>query len=132
MTREYGTGNADRLLRLAVSSLARRLLSRRPAAEPVVRVLRCAVRYGRDQQHVLSPARARDVRPLAAAGTGAIPVRGEGDLVSDAHEKAERHKEPNQPLVFTPAGARADAWPDAIPAPASLEDRSRSPRRVPA
>src|ERR1044071_2184285 len=45
----------NRLFWLAVQTLARQFLSAKDAAEPLARVLRDAVRYGRDQQHLLSP-----------------------------------------------------------------------------
>ena len=56
-----------RVLGMAVQALARQLLSGRPAADALVRPLRHGLRHGRNQQHLLSPARANRRSPRWAA-----------------------------------------------------------------
>ena len=47
------------------------------------------VRHRRDQQQLLPPARARDVRRWAARAPARLRVRGQSQPLSDAHEEAE-------------------------------------------
>src|SRR5262249_3255152 len=78
-----------RLFRLAVQTLAGQLLSGNASTKSLARLLRAAVRHGRNQQHVLSIARVIVVPGMAPAGASPLRVRRESEPLSHAHEKAE-------------------------------------------
>src|SRR5437870_13510063 len=77
--------DTHRLLRLAVQTLARPLLSCETAAEPMARLLRHAIRHRRNQQHLLQTTRGIDLRRLQSACPDRIRVRREGQPLAHAH-----------------------------------------------
>src|SRR4051812_33017781 len=66
--------DSRRLLGLGLQALARDLLSRRSAAEALVRALCRRVRHGRDQRQLLSVADGIDLRGLARQGAAWLPL----------------------------------------------------------
>src|SRR3954452_21100161 len=71
--------DSRRLLGLGVQALARDLLSRKPAAEALVRALCGGIRHGRDQQQLLPSAERRHVREMAQSGAAGFLLRGQGE-----------------------------------------------------
>src|SRR6476660_6712430 len=80
---------AHRVFGMAVQTLARQLLSADASTKSLARLLRAAVRHGRNQQHVLSIARVILVSGMAPAGASPLRVRRQSEPLSHAHEKAE-------------------------------------------
>src|SRR5579872_2421697 len=128
LSADAARAGAHRMLGLAIQTLARRVLPRCPAGVAVVRLLRAAVRYGGDQQQLLSPARARDVRGLGTPRAGALHVCGEGEPVPDAHEEAEGSRGTDRATVHAHARARDASRARAVPAAARVEGRQRPVR----
>ena len=92
------------------------------------------VRHGRDQQQLLPAAGGADVPALARARACRVPLRGQGEPLSDAHEEAEGSGGTAAAVLRACRAARRDAWARALPAAAALAARSRSvapfPRRA--
>src|SRR5688500_8595089 len=89
----------------------------------MVRALRGSLRYRRDQQHVLSPARGGDLCPVGGAGAAAVPLRREGEPLPDAHEEAEGSGRAARTSIQPDATASPPARARALPAAARLEAR---------
>src|SRR5262245_42933108 len=75
---------------MAIPPLAGRLLSGWAVPDSLVRPLRAALRYCRDQQHLLPPAGGGDFRKMARAGASSLPVLGQGEPFPYPYEEAER------------------------------------------
>ena len=84
------TQHSRRLLRLGLQALARALLSRRAAAEALVRALCGGIRHGRDQRQLLSPAARFNLRELAREGAAGLSLCGQGQPLHHPHEEAGR------------------------------------------
>lgn len=128
---EAGCGYPRRHLRVAVSRLARRVLSGRRPAAPLAGVLRRPVRHGGEQRDLLPPCRAGYVRGVAGTAAGRIRHGGQGQSLSHAHSPPERPRRASAPphgRRDRPGGA-ARACPAA--ASADHDGRTRSARRVP-
>src|SRR5438309_4744968 len=110
--------DSRRLLRLGVQTLARDLLSGRPAAEALVRALRRGVQYGRDQRQLLPPAARIDVRQMARSGASRLPLCGQGEPVPDPHEEAQGCRGFARYVSRSRRTAQVDAWTDPLPATA--------------
>ena len=124
---------ARRLFRVGLQGLARPLLSARAHAETVVRVLRPALRHGRDQQQLLPAADAsRPMEGWRRAGAAGLHLRVEARPVRFAPQEAQgrRQRLARQPPRPRPA-TRAPPRPEPRPAAAALEAQRRTPRRVP-
>src|SRR6185295_674950 len=116
---------------MAIYPLARGFLSRRAPAGRVARLLRPAVRYGRDQQHVLSAAGGGDVRVVAAPRAARVRLRSESEPLPHPHEEAEGPARSAAAALLPrrPAGARVRSGPLSVAA--ALAGERRAPRHVP-
>src|SRR5438270_5314343 len=122
--------DSRRLLGLGVQALARDLLSRRPAAEALVRTLCRRVRHGRDQQQLLPLAERRHIREVAQAGAAGFLLRGQGEPLSYPGQETEGVRGAARADDGGRAAPGRSAWADALPAPAGHEAQSRAPRKL--
>src|SRR5262245_41769174 len=86
----------------------------------MARALRRAVRYGRDQQHLLSAARRRHIRRLAPPCAARIPLRGQSEPVPDAHEEAEGSGLPAAAVLLARDSARRNLRSGSVSAAAAM------------
>ena len=124
-----GAPRSDRLLRVELRSLAgRRLLPAPLPGAAVALLLRRAVRYGRGKLDLLSVAAPRRGCTLGRADTAGVPVRSEGQPLSDAREAAARDRRPPAaaPRADRAARRRGQARPAPLAATTDLRPRRRS------
>src|SRR5262249_35743496 len=124
----YHLNRSHRLLGLAIPALARRLLPRRPSFRTLARVLRSAIRHRRDQQLVLSAARANSIRVVAALRPTRVRLRSQGEPVSDAYEEVERSGGARGAILLPRASAGTDLGPRAVSTPAAMVGKCRAAR----
>ena len=108
-----GDGNVrdpDRHLRLALRPLDRPVLPREAPQGRLARTLRPALRYGRDQQHVLPSAPRADDGELARPGAAGLPVRRQGQPVHHAHQETPQHRRGSGAVLQSGEPARASTW----------------------
>jgi para-aminobenzoate synthetase/4-amino-4-deoxychorismate lyase len=115
-----GTGDARsrRHLGVAVPGLARRVLSAGRAAAPVAGVLRRAVRYGREQRHVLPAARPGHLRGVAPADPGRLRDGAQGQPLPHPRAAAWRPRRTRAPDARGLRRPRRQAGTGADPAAA--------------
>src|SRR4051794_10526124 len=126
-----GGARAHRMLGLAVQALARRLLSRPPATVALVRLLRHAIRHGRDQQHLLPAAGENDVRRVGETCAEGVSLCGQGEPLPDAHEEAEGAGRAAAPAVCPRPAARPHLRAGALSTAAELAGRHPAADRIP-
>src|SRR6476646_7891011 len=119
-----------RLFGLAVQTLARQLLSGDASAESLARLLRAAVRHGRNQQYVLSIAGGILVPGVAPAGASPFRVRGESEPLSHAHEKAEGSRRADRTVLRPRAPFGTCVWTGLVSASTALAGESRAARHI--
>src|SRR5437870_1211060 len=96
----------------------------------MARALRRTLRYGRDQQHLLSPSRRDDLRRLGTPRAARLRPRRQGEPVPDAHEEAEGSRGAATAVLLAGDATRADVRSvlyQLLPAAAAM---AREPRTV--
>lgn len=119
-----------RMFRMELQVVARSFLSARAPVEPMAGVLCRAVRHCRDQQHVLSIARAVDFRELAPANAARFPGRGQRQPVPDAHETSMRSGRAIDAIVLARRCTRSETGTGAVPTARPLHMRLPSARAL--
>src|SRR5262249_4674148 len=118
-----GEADPGRLLRGGLQGLAkRRLLPPPPAAAAPAGLLRAALRHGRDQLDLLSPATRERGRQLGTQEPSRVPVRGEDEPLRDAHQAVARPRPEHRALLRAHPAVRrlAEARPGAVAAAARV------------
>ena len=107
------------------------LLSRRPAAEALVRTLCRGIRHGRDQRQLLPPAPGLDLRRLAREGAAGLSLCGQGQPLPHPHEEARSGcEEEIEKFIALARPLEHDARPDPLPAAAEPPQRPRAARGI--
>src|SRR5437588_4891166 len=97
----------------------------------MARALRRTLRYGRDQQHLLSPSRRDDLRRLGTPRPARLRLRRQGEPVPDAHEEAEGSRGAATAVLLAGDATRADVRSGPLPAAAALACEPRTVRAFP-
>ena len=120
-------GRSDRDFGISLRALARSVLSA-VGAGVRARVLRRAVRHRRAECHLLPNALGRDVSLLGGSGSEGLPVRRQGQPLSDPRQAAPRPGRPGEVPGGTSDRARAPPRPGPAAASPGHERRHPSPR----
>src|SRR2546428_642353 len=120
-----------RHVRVQLRRVEGHVLSRRPPGLEDARLVRRALRDGRDQRDVLPDAERADARGVARHGAGRLHLRPEGAATDHARGPAPRRRRAAPVLLRHRPHARRQARPGPLPAPAQFQEGGRPARRPP-
>src|SRR3954469_3061233 len=92
----------------------------------MARVLRGTLRYGRDQQLVLSITGGADLRCLARTRAARVRLRRQGEPLPDSHEEAERPRGSSRPVLLAGTRTGQSAGAGAVSAPTAVAGQRRA------
>src|SRR4051812_8409499 len=92
----------------------------------MARVLRGTLRYGRDQQLLLSVTGSVDLRCLARTRAARVRLRRQGEPLPDSHEEAERSGGSSRPVLLACTRTSQRAGAGAVSTPAAMAGQRRA------
>ena len=121
-----------RLLGLDVRRLAGAAVPGARAEAELARALCRALRHRRGQLHLLPAGAPRGRRRLGGADPARVPVRGQGEPLSDPCQTTHRHPRGYRTASTSRSSRSASraVWPGAVAATRELPSRRRAPARV--